>query len=194
MMSLTVFEILSINAILVPALVALWTLFMQRGVIGSLAKFKAALKGYEKQKARNLLEKIKEVEHEGGEEEEMIAKIADYTDAWTYISEAVSVLNDKEDRVHKWAKIGLCAMVVTFVSGLFISGDPDVIVTGNVTRMGVLYFLFFLEILAVAYWIWLTLDFGRILAKTTGGEVKDIEKIIDGVVESIKESERKHLL
>lgn len=191
---MSVFEILSINAILVPALVALWTLFMQRGVIGSLAKFKAALRGYGKQKARNLLEKIREVEHEGGEEEEMIVKIANYTDDWTYISEAVSVLNNKEDRVHKWAKIALLAMVVTFVFGLLISGDPYVIVTGNITRMGVLYFLFFLEILAVAHWIWLILDFGRILAKTTGGEVEDIEKIIEEVIESIKESERERLL
>lgn len=190
-MTLSVFQILSINAILVPALIALWTLFMQRGVIGSLAKFKAALKGYEKQKARNLLERIKEVEKEGGKEEEMIAKIADYTDDWTYVSDAVVVLNDKEDGVHKWAKLALLGMVVTFIFGLLISGSPDVIVTGSITRLGVLYFLFFLEILAVGYWIWLILDFGRILAKTTGGQVENIEKIIKEVVKDIKESERR---
>lgn len=182
---LSVFEILSINTVLVTALMGIWTIFLRREVTKSLSKFKAVLKDYEKQKATDLFEKIRNAEKEKDVRKAM-DRISDYTESWAYISEAVSVLKSKEDQIYKYGKYAIAFFAITFLFALYTATEPEAILTGYITRIGFLHFLLALEILLIFYWIWIVFDFGKILTEFSEAESESIEKRIMRVVEDIK--------
>jgi len=185
---LTVFEILSINTVLVTALVGIWTLFLRREMTKSLTKFRAVLKDYKKQKAKDLFEKIRDAEKKPDVIKAM-DRISDYTDSWGYISEAVSVLKSKEDQIYKYGKYAIAFFAGTFLFALYTATEPEAIFTGYITRIGFLHFLLALEILLIFYWIWIIFDFGKILTEFSEAESEDIEKRIMKTKEGIKTKE-----
>lgn len=185
---LSVFEILSINTVLVTALVGIWTIFLKKDTVKSLRKFKTALKDYEKKNAKDLFEKIRGAEKERDVTKAM-EKISEYTDDWSYVTEAVSILKNKENKVYNYGKYAIVLFAGTFLFGLYISDQPEIIFTGDITRIAFLHFLFALEILLIFYWIWLIFDFSRILNEISEGETEDIEKRIMKTVEGIKKEE-----
>jgi len=185
---LSVFELLSINTVLVGALVSIWTLFLQKEMARSIAKFKAVLKDYENTKARDLLDKIKKAEQKKDVKKAM-ERISDYTEDWTYIADAVSILNNKENGIYKYGKYAIGLFAVTFLFAVYTAGEPEAILTGQITRIGFLHFLFALEILLIFYWIWIIFDFGRILTVISVGESENIEKMIKEVIAGIKSEE-----
>lgn len=187
-MALSAYEILTLNAIIVPALIALWTLFIQRGTVEPISRFRAVLRDFQKRKAKSLLEEIREAEKKADEEEAM-KDISEYGTAWSYVTKAIADLEGRESNIHRWGKIIIFAMVFTFLFGMYASGDPDKIITGQVTNLGALYMLFAVEVVSIAYWIWQIFDFSKILGRTIAAKPEDIEKVIRETVLRIKAKE-----
>ena len=185
--NLDTYQILTIRAILVLSLVAIWVIFLQRDLTEKTMEFKNTLKNYEKNEAENLLKKIEATIKD--EKEESLKIIIDYSEEWKLKSEAISQLIDKENDIYKMGKYVIYLLFIIFFSGLYSSAGPNELFLGfDATRLGTFQIFFAIEIFLILWWFLKIFDFARILNKIQPGEIKDIEELINDNIEKIKKS------
>ncbi len=185
--NLDTYQILTITAILVPSLVAIWVIFLQRDLTDKTTKFKNELKSYEKQEAEKLLQEIQATIKD--EKEEALKIIIDYSEEWKLKSEAISQLLNKENDIYRNGKYIIYSLFIIFFSGLYTSAGPNELFLGfNATRLGTFQAFFAVEIFLILWWFLKIFDFAKILNKSQPGEIKDIEELINDITEKIKKS------
>jgi hypothetical protein len=185
--NLDTYQILTITAIIVPSLVAIWIIFLQRDLTDKSIKFKNNLKSYEKKEAEKLLQEIQATIKD--EKEEALKIIIDYSEEWKLKSEAVSQLINKENDIYRIGKYIIYLLFIIFFSGLYASAGPNEFFLGfNATRLGTFQLFFAAEIFLILWWFLKIFDFARILNKIQPGDIKDIEELINDTTEKIKKS------
>lgn len=179
-------DILTLATILLPSLVAIWTIFLQKELVSKLIEFKNNLKLYEKYEAEKLLQRIQDAIKD--EHEKALEIIIDYSKEWQLKSEAIFQLLNKENEIYKsWNNI-IYLLLAIFASAFYASAGPDeLIFTTNITRLGVCQMLFGIEIILIFRWIKSMFDFIRILNKIQPGEIKEIGILIDNIIEKMNE-------
>ena len=187
-MSLSPTEVLSISAVLVGALLAIWGVLLRREFAKTIGDFKVVLRSYKKRKAKDLLADIRKSVRKK-EEEEALDEITEYTNKWYYLTSAVTKLVEEEKRIHKWAKYVITLFALTFLMGIYTSTSPQEIFTGQYTRLDALLFLFAIEVLGSLRWLWMFISFNRKMSTISVGELEDVEEIIDEVIEEIQKEE-----
>lgn len=185
------YQILTITAILVPALVAIWVLFLQKDLTGKIIIFKKHLKEYEKKKAEELLNAIQDTTMDRGEKSLEI--IMNYSEEWRLKSKAISRLMSKENDIRKIGRYIIILLVIVFGSGFYASAEPNnsFLVIEDLSRIAAAQFFFTIEIFLILYWFLKIYDFTDILNKVQSGEIKDIEELITDTIEKIKKEEKK---
>jgi flagellar motor component MotA len=128
-MSLSPYEVLTISAVLIGALVTIWGVLLRKEFATTIGEFKAILRSYEKKKAKDLLTEIKKALKK--KEEEALNEISDYTDNWYYVTSAVTKLLDEEKRIHKWAKYVVILFALTFAMGIHASTGSQELFLGE---------------------------------------------------------------
>jgi len=122
-------------------------------------------------------------------EEEALEEISEYTDNWYYLTHAITKLLEEDNRIHKWAKRVITLFALTFLMGIYTSGGPQELFTGQYTRLDILLALFAIEILASLYWLWMFISFNHKMSTISTGELEDIEEVLEKVIEEIQEEE-----
>lgn len=179
-------DILTLATILLPSLVAIWTIFLQKELVSKLIEFKNNLKLYEKDEAEKLLQRIQDAIKD--EHEKALEIIIDYSKEWQLKSEAVFQLLNKENEIYKSWNTIIYLLLAIFASAFYASAGPDeLIFTTNITRLGVCQILFGIEIILIFRWIKSMFDFIRILNKIQPGEIKEIGILIDNIIEKMNE-------
>ena len=180
------YQILTITAILVPSLVAIWVLFLQRDLTEKSTAFKNQLKAYEKKKAEELLDDIQDLAMDRNEESLKI--ILDYSDEWNLKSEAINILNSEETKIYKIGKYIIIMLGVVFASAMYASSLPNEIFFGmrDISRLTATQGFFTAEVFLIIYWFWIIFNFAFMLNKVQSGEIKDIEELIQTTIEKIK--------
>ena len=176
-----------VDSTLVPSLVAIWIIFLQRDLTDKTIKFKNELKCYEKQEAEKLLQEIQAIIKD--EKEEALKIIIDYSEEWKLKSEAISQLINKENDIYRMGKYIIYLLLIIFFSGFYASTGPTESFLGiDATRLEIFQIFFAAEILLILWWFLKIFDFARILNKSQPGEIKDIEELINDITEKIKRS------
>jgi hypothetical protein len=185
------YQILILTAILVPSLVTIWVVFLQKDLTEKTLEFKKTLKSYEKQEAEKLLQEIQNTIKD--EEEEAVKIIINYSEEWKIKSEAVSRLINKENEIYKIGKNIIYSLFIIFISGFYASAGPnELFLILDTTRIGTFQFFFVLEISLILYWFLKIFEFAHILNKVQSGDISDLEELINKVViKIIKERERR---
>lgn len=185
--NLDTYQILTITAILVPSLVAIWVIFLQKDLTEKSMKFKDTLKNYRENEAEKLLQKIEATIKD--EKEESLKVIIDYSEEWKLKNEAISQLIDKENDIYKIGKYIIYLLFVIFLSGFYSSAGPNELFLGfGATRLGIFQLFFSIEIFLILWWFLKIFNFAQILNKIQTGEIKDIEELINENIENIKKS------
>ena len=189
-MSLSSTEVLTISAVLVGALVTIWSVLLRREFAKTLGEFKVILRNYQRKKSKDLLTEIKRVVRKRGGKEEALDEISEYTNNWYYLTQAVAKLLEEDKRVHKWAKYVIILFGGTFLMGIYTSGSPQEIFFEPYTRLDILLFLFAIEILVSLKWLWMLISFNRKMSTTIStGELGDVAEVVEEVIEEIKKEE-----
>lgn len=185
------YQILTITAILVPSLVAIWVIFLQRDLTEKSIIFKKHLKEYEKKKAEELLNAIQDTTMD--RDEKSLEIIMNYSEEWRLKSEAISRLMSTENEIRKVGRYIIFLLAIVFGSGLYASAEPNnsFLVMEDLSRIAAAQVFFAIEIFLILYWFLKIFDFAHILNKVQSGEIRDIEELIADTVEKIKEEERK---
>lgn len=185
------YQMLTITAILVPSLVAIWVLYLQKDLTEKTIIFKKYLKEYEKKKAEELLNAIQDTTMDRGEKSLEI--IMNYSEEWRLKSKAISRLMSKENDIRKVGRYIIILLAIVFGSGLYASAEPNNSFLGivDLSRIAAAQFFFTIEIFLILYWFLKIFDFTHILNKVQSGEIRDIEELIDDTVEKIKKEEKK---
>lgn len=180
--NLDTYQILTITAILVPSLVAIWVIFLQRDLTDKTIKFKNDLKSYEKKEAEKLLQEIQATIKD--EKEEALKIIIDYSEEWELKSEAISQLINKENYIYKIGNYIIYLLFIIFFSGLYASARPNELFLGlNATRLDICQIFFAAEIFLIFWWFLKIFNFAQILNKIQPGNIKDIEDLINDITE-----------
>ena len=183
------YEILTLTTLLIPALTAIWIIFLQKDLSEKIAKFNQGLKCYEREEAKNLIGKIKEIIDEEKREsiDKALEALTEYFDDWKVKSAAISLLIKKEEDIYRIGKTMLFMLFVVYISGIYASWSPkDYFLGTGYSRLSVLQFFFFILVLIVIWWLWRILEFGRELNKVYYGSPSDIEELISKYIEEIK--------
>jgi len=188
-MVLSSYEILMLTTLLIPALTAVWIIFLQKDLSEKITKFNQILKEYERQEAKKLLRKIKEIISKKSEKstDEALEALTKYFDDWKIKSAAISLLIKKEERIYQLGKIMLAMLLVIYLSGIYTSWGPnDYFLGTNYSRLSVLQSFFIILIFIVVLWLWDILNFGKELNKVCYGSSYDIEELISKYIEEIR--------
>ena len=183
------YQMLTITAILVPSLVAIWVIFLQKDLTEKTIIFKKYLKEYEKNKAEELLNAIQDTTLDRGEKSLEI--IMNYSEEWRLKSEAISRLMSKENEIRKVGRYIIFLLAIVFGSCLYASAEPNNLVIEDLSRITAAQIFFAIEISLILYWFLKIFDFAHILNKVQSGEIKDIEELITDTIEKIKKEEKK---
>ncbi len=183
------YQMLTITAILVPSLVAIWVIFLQKDLTEKTIIFKKYLKEYEKNKAEELLNAIQDTTLDRGEKSLEIIMI--YSEEWRLKSEAISRLMSKENEIRKVGRYIIFLLAIVFGSCLYASAEPNNLVIEDLSRITAAQIFFAIEISLILYWFLKIFDFAHILNKVQSGEIKDIEELITDTIEKIKKEEKK---
>lgn len=185
------FQIITITAILVPSLVAIWVLFLQRDLTEKSIAFKKGLKEYGKKKAEELLNEIHDIARD--RTEELLEFIMNYSEEWRLKSGAISRLIGKENEIYRIGRYVIYLLFIVFASGLYASAGPDNLFIGieSLSRITAAQVFFASEIFLILYWFLKIFNFGHILNKVQSGETVDIEELINTTIEEIKKEEEK---
>jgi hypothetical protein len=186
-MSLSPAEVLGISTGLVGALVTIWAVFLRKEFSDSLTKFRKNLRGYKKKQSRILLDDVTRAI--GSKNEDAMDQISEFTDNWNLICEAVSTLLAEEKRMQKWTQYVIALFALTFLAGIYASYGPQLIFTGQFTRLDLLLALFALEVLASLYWLWKLFSFNRKMARVSSGEAEDVDETMAEVIKGLQEDE-----
>ena len=185
--NLDTYQILTITAILVPSLVAIWIIFLQKDLTEKSMKFKDTLKNYGENEAEKLLQKIEATIKD--KKEESLKIIIDYSEEWNLKNEAISQLIDEENDIYKIGKYIIYLLFIIFFSGLYSSAGPNELFLGfDATRLGTFQLFFSIEIFLILWWFLKIFNFAQILNKIQTGEIKDIEELINKNIEKVKKS------
>ena len=185
--NLDTYQILTITAILVPSLVAIWIIFLQKDLTEKSMKFKDTLKNYGENEAGKLLQKIEATIKD--KKEESLKIIIDYSEEWNLKNEAISQLIDEENDIYKIGKYIIYLLFIIFFSGLYSSAGPNELFLGfDATRLGTFQLFFSIEIFLILWWFLKIFNFAQILNKIQTGEIKDIEELINKNIEKVKKS------
>ena len=185
--NLDTYQILTITAILVPSLVAIWIIFLQKDLTEKSMKFKDTLKNYGENEAEKLLQKIEATIKD--KKEESLKIIIDYSEEWNLKNEAISQLIDEENDIYKIGKYIIYLLFIIFFSGLYSSAGPNELFLGfDATRLGIFQLFFSIEIFLILWWFLKIFNFAQILNKIQTGEIKDIEELINKNIEKVKKS------
>lgn len=188
-MVLSSYEILMLTTLLIPALTAVWIIFLQKDLSEKITKFNQILKEYERQEARKLLRKIKEIISKKNESstDEALETLTKYFDDWKIKSAAISSLIKKEERIYQLGKTMLAMVLVVYLCGIYTSWEPNsYFLSTKYSRLSVLQFLFVILIFIVVLWLWDILNFGKELNKVCYGSSCDIEELISKYVEELR--------
>ncbi|MCK5642900.1 MAG: hypothetical protein KAJ19_18970 [Gammaproteobacteria bacterium] len=182
------YEILTITAILVPSLVAIWVLFLQRDLTEKFIAFKNRLKEYEKKKAEELLDDIQDSAMD--RDEESLKIILNYSDEWNLKSEAINILINEENKIYNIGKYIIILLGAIFASGMYSSSSPNesFFIMEGVSRITATQVFFAIEVFLIIYWFWIIFNFAFVLNKVQSGEIKDIEELIQITIEKIKKN------
>lgn len=183
------YQMLTITAILVPSLVAIWVIFLQKDLTEKTIIFKKYLKEYEKNKAEELLNAIQDTTLDRGEKSLEI--IMNYSEEWRLKSEAISRLMSKENEIRKVGRYIIFLLAIVFGSCLYASAEPNNLVIEDLSRITAAQIFFAIEISLILYWFHQIYDFAHMLNKVQSGEIKDIEELITDTIEKIKKEEKK---
>lgn len=185
------YQILTITAILVPSLVAIWVLYLQKELTEKIIIFKKHLKKYEKKKAEELLNAIQDTTMDRGEKS--LETIMNYSEEWRLKSKAISRLMSKENDIRKVGRHIIFLLAIVFGSGLYASAEPNNSFLGiaDLSRITAAQGFFTIEIFLILYWFHQIYDFAHMLNKVQSGEIKDIEELITDTIEKIKKEEKK---
>lgn len=185
------YQILTVTAILMTSLVAIWVLFLQRDLIEKSIIFKKHLKEYEKKKAEELLNAIQATTRD--RDEKSLEIIMNYSEEWRLKSEAISRLMSKENDIRKIGRHIIILLAIVFGSGLYASAEPNnsFLAIEDLSRITAAQVFFTIEIFLILYWFLKIFDFAHILNKVQSGEIKDIEELITDTIEKIEKKEKK---
>jgi hypothetical protein len=114
-----------ITAILVPSLVAIWVLYLQKELTEKIIIFKKHLKEYEKKKAEELLNAIQDTTMDRGEKS--LETIMNHSEEWRLKSKAISRLMSKENDIRKVGRHIIFLLAIVFGSGLYASGSLTIL-------------------------------------------------------------------
>lgn len=180
------YEILTITAILVPSLVAIWVLFLQRDLTEKSIAFKKRLKEYEKKKAEELLDDIQDSAMD--RDEDSLKIILNYSEEWNLKSEAINRLISEENKIYKIGKYIIIFLAFIFASGMYSSSLPNesFFMIVDISRITATQGFFAIEVFLIIYWFWIIFNFAFMLNKVQSGEIKDIEELIQNTIEKIK--------
>jgi hypothetical protein len=178
------YQILTITALLVPSLAAIWVVFLQRDLNEKTIIFKKDLKEYRRKKSLDLFNKIRDVcaSHENEGDEQSLEIIMTFMDDWQQENEAISDLLGNEDSIYKNGKYVLLLLIALFFSGLYSSMHPDKIIIVDISRIELTQVVFVIESVLIFKWFWDIYSFGIILNKVQSREMEDLEELIEKTI------------
>jgi hypothetical protein len=186
-MSLSPTDVLAISTGLIGALVTIWAVFLRKEFSESLGKFRKNLREYKKKQSKILLVDVSRALR--NKKENAMDEITKFTDNWNLISEGVSNLLSEEKKIQEWTRYVLALYALTFVTGIYASYGPQLLFSGQFTRLDLLLSLFALEILVSLYWLWKLFAFNRKMARVSSGEAEDIDETMAEVIKDLQSEE-----
>ena len=183
LINLDSYQILTLTAILVPSLVAIWVIFLQRDLTEKIIVFKKQLKEYEKKKAEELLDEIQDSTMDRSEDSLEI--ILGYLSEWELKREAIHKLLSNENEIYKIGRNIIILLAVVFISGMYSSALPNTSFFGieGISRIEASRGFFILEILLILFWFWKIFNFAFLINKVQSGETKELEELIQTTIE-----------
>jgi hypothetical protein len=186
------YEVLAITSWLVPAITAIWLIFLQRDLSEKVAEFKMRLKKYGEDESRKILARIQKILKEEKDTSKALETLTNYFDDWSLKSEAISLLMKKEDDIYNIGKSMLFLLILVFGAGIYASLNPtESFWFFSVSRVSVLYWLFLILIFIVVLWFWKIFDFGKELNRVYYGGLSEMEDIILKYIEKVKKERGK---
>jgi hypothetical protein len=183
---------LAITSWLVPAITAIWLIFLQRDLSEKVAEFKMRLKKYGEDESRKILARIQKILKEEKDTSKALETLTNYFDDWSLKSEAISLLMKKEDDIYNIGKSMLFLLILVFGAGIYASLNPtESFWFFSVSRVSVLYWLFLILIFIVVLWFWKIFDFGKELNRVYYGGLSEMEDIILKYIEKVKKERGK---